>query len=224
LSWRSGFKQIWLREEVDGQFQSRQLSQQMANKSGVESFSWLNDGKLIVYISQKQLHLLNLDGETQALAAPFEVLEIYQHLNQYQLLLSVHQDNQIKLVSFDIKSGKVVDFFQGEIRWAQLAGNNSLYITDKNRVFSQVIDNQAIPVPEFLGMLIWAKFLYKDNDLLVLDDDNNIWQFDSTKDVKSHLLSLTKDVKFVEDINLDKKQLLFTRIESAKKEIVMFHE
>jgi len=228
ISRRSGSNQIWLApQSVDnqtGENQALQLSHLLADKSDVKTFIWSIDGKFIIYIARRALQLLNLDGQTHTLSTPFKVLDIYQRLAGERLLLSVIHEKKVKIISFDINSGEYQELYVGSNKWAQLTHDEVLYVTNEKNLLGQVINGEIQDVKGLEGVKSWARFYYRDDQLVILDDDNKLWLYDTKSQIKSLLLEAKDSFKLISDIDLDNHRLLFSKGISAKKEIVMFYE
>lgn len=220
ISSRTGTRQIWLTDTSQGK--TKQLSRLLPDKYDVESFTWSQDGQLIIYAAGRQLQLLSLNGETQTLATEFKVLDIYQYLKSQKLLLSVILQQQVKTISFDINTKQYEVLYSGQIRWAQLSDTNELFITDDDMHFNQVTNGTIQRVPELADVKAWANFIHKEGLLFVLDEDKNLWQYDLVKQSKKLLLNPIDDMKYMTDIDFKNKRLLATQIISSRKEIVMF--
>jgi len=194
----------------------------LADKSDVESFAWSPNGQLIIYTARRQLHLLGLDGQIQPLVTPFKVLEIYQALDNNQLLLSVIHQKQVKTILLDINSKQTKVLYSGEVNWAQLTADNKLYITDNDMQFNQIVNGAIEPIAELKQLKAWSSFFIKKGKMIILDEDKNLWQYELQNKLKKQLLKQVKNIKYMTDIDLNNERFLATQVVSAKKEIVMF--
>ena len=217
LSSRSGSNQIWLSGP-----QPRQLSQLLENKSPVDDFIWSSDGKSIVYLANHQLQLLNLNGKTTSLDTPFKILKLYQQLDNQQLLLSVVDGKKAKLLIFNINTGVQQTLYNGYTRWAQLSDNHGLFMADEDMQLNHVTKGIKQPIEQLRSIKTWAQFYYQQNQLLIFDEDNTLWVYNLAQKRIKPLLKIDKSIKHIDSIDLKRQRLLFTKIVSSKREVVMF--
>lgn len=229
LSNRSGTEEIWLGE---GQ-QLRQLSN-FGGNGEVSSFVWSKDGRVLVAAVKKQLQLLGLDGQVQIFDAPFKVVNVYQWVNQRQVLLGVIESvkegektkQQRKVVLFDIGSSKYKQLHAGYTQWAQLDGAGTLYFTDQKTQVMQLKDGKAEPVQGMEEVRAGRRFIYQSGQLVMLNRSKTLWLFDTSRKKLTTLLIPKPIDRFweIDDIDFERGQLLYTWLGSARKEIVLFHE
>ncbi len=224
VSNRSGAEEIWLGEGE----KLRQLSN-FGGNGEISSFVWSKDGKVLVAAVKKQLQLLGLDGQVQVFDAPFKVVNIYQWVNQRQVLLGIIEgeknQQQRKVVLFDIGSSKYKQLHAGYTQWAQLDGAGTLYFTDQKTQVMQLKDGKAEPVQGMEKVRAGRRFLYKSGQLVMLNRSKTLWLFNtSSKRLTTLLIPKPIDSFWeVDDIDFERGQLLYTWLDSARKEIVLFH-
>ncbi|MCJ8273765.1 MAG: hypothetical protein MJK04_30750, partial [Psychrosphaera sp.] len=223
ISSRSGSNQIWL-----GGPAPRQLSKLAENKLAVDTFIWSLDGQSIFYLANHQLQLLNLNGQTVPLNTPFKILKLYQQIDSQRLLLNVLDGQRPKLLIFNINTGQQQVLYDGHPHWAQLSDNHDVFITDEDKHFNQVIQGVMQPMQQLEAIRAWAKFYFlknpqtQQNQLLIFDEDNTLWVYDLASKRNNELLKIDKSIKHIDSIDLEHQRLLFSKIVSAKREVVMF--
>jgi DNA-binding winged helix-turn-helix (wHTH) protein/Tol biopolymer transport system component len=235
VSNRSGSEEIWLGEGE----QLRQLSN-FGGNGEISSFVWSKDGKVLVAAVKKQLQLLGLDGQVQVIDTPFQVVNVYQWVNQREVLLGVIENvmegestiegekpkQQRKVVLFDIGSSKYKQLHEGYTQWAQLDGRGTLYFTDQKTQAMQLKDGKAEPVPGMEKVRAGRRFIYQSGQLVMLNRSKTLWLFDTSSQRLTTLLIPKPIESFlqIDDIDFERGQLLYTWLDSARKEIVLFHQ
>lgn len=221
ISGRSGSNQIWLFDPQKDK--NQQLSLSSNDKADVDSFIWSQDGQLIIYGANNKLHLLNLDGQSQVLPLPFKVHNIYQTLDNHNLLLGIVDNQQMKVIIFNINSRQIQNLYTGAVHWAQLANDNTLFISDHKLQFKQITNEQELTIQTLEDITAWSDFILRENLLTILDNNQRLWQYDIKSQSKSLLFKLKENVNRISDVDLEKKQLLVSQVVAARKEIVVFH-
>jgi hypothetical protein len=182
------------------------------------------DGRLILVIADRQLYLLNLNGEAHLQSTTFEILNIYQLYNEHQVLLSVVEDEEIKVVLFNVQTGAVQSLYKGDSHKAQITKEQTLFIVDNKYKLKKIINGQSQEVAAATGLAV-TSLVYDDSDqLLFADDKSNIWRYDINKSSKKIFLPLINDVDDITDIDIKNKRLLFLRITASTREVVVFHQ
>jgi DNA-binding winged helix-turn-helix (wHTH) protein/dipeptidyl aminopeptidase/acylaminoacyl peptidase len=221
LSKRSGSNQVWLTRHEG---QPPEKISHFSDNVHVEQFRWSMDGRLILVIADRQLYLLNLNGEAHLQSTTFEILNIYQLYNEHQVLLSVVEDEEIKVVLFNVQTGAVQSLYKGDSHKAQITKEQTLFIVDNKYKLKKIINGQSQEVAAATGLAV-TSLVYDDSDqLLFADDKSNIWRYDINKSSKKIFLPLINDVDDITDIDIKNKRLLFLRITASTREVVVFHQ
>ncbi len=216
---RTGSEQIWL-----GSGQTLSQLSNLSDNSYIDSFEWSTDGQLIAAVSNKQLHLLNLDGDLQKIKTPFEVLEVFQWLDQQQLLLKVLEDSQIKVVVYGLTDESVNTFYKGDVNWAQLSDKNILFVSSYERKLWRINNNKKYSVEALSNIRISGRFFYDNQQLILLSKTSEVWRYQLDRQKAYLVFSAVDDINMLSDSDFASKRILFSKIISAKKEIVMFHQ
>jgi len=226
ISRRTGTAEIWLAKQTKNQVNNQPAAQQLTHQpkgQHIGSYIWSTDGQLIIYEADFQLHLLNVNGEQEVLKTSFLVREIYQYLGQHELLLKVVNDNETKIVKYNIDTGEEIILFHGDPSWAQYSADLGLLIQEKNDDYiKQLKQGKLGSLPALNTIKFRWKFLLKNDQLIALDKNEQLWSYD-IKNQQLNLLTQVNNVKHLDDINLQSHHLLFTRFISSKRELVMFH-
>ena len=222
ISNREGSNQIWLLNSVETNSSPTQLSYFPANKE-VNAFVWSPDGSLIIVNSGSGLTLLDLNGEFTQINMPFDVVDIYQTKGESQLLLKVIENNQYALKLFDFDRQHSETLYVGPSQQALLTEQGGLFVIDDKLVLKQIVDDSLLPVEGFKENESLSVFQGENNNILVSDSLGQLWQFNVNSSVKSLFLATEEHVGTVSDILLDKKTLLFSKVISLKKGIVLLH-
>jgi DNA-binding winged helix-turn-helix (wHTH) protein/WD40 repeat protein len=222
ISNRGGSGQIWLLDSTDANSPSIQLSYFPADKE-VNSFVWSPDGSLIIVNSGRTLHLLDLNGEVTPIEMPFDVVDIYHTKGESQLLLKVIENNQYAIKLFNFDSHHQETLYIGASQKALLTEQGSLFVIDNKLLLNQVVDDSLLPLANFKETKSFSLFQGKSNNILVTDNFARIWQFNVDASSKSLYLAPEKHIGRVSDILLNKKTLLFSKMVSVRKEIVLLN-
>ena len=217
ISQRSGLKQIWLARA--GAKQAEQLSHFDGN--GLESFRWSKSGDALLVVANRQLYLFSLVGEKQQLMTAFDVVDIYQVTDKNHLLLSVAEQGNIKIVLFNMTTTDFQVLYQGDSYLAQLTKEKVLYVIDNQDKFKKITQGEEEHISELADLEIIAVFYRHGFGLLLEDSDSNLWRFNLAEKSREIMLPELKDVYQITDIDLDNRKLLFERMASSSREVVL---
>lgn len=225
VSDRSGEQQIWFTEKD----QLKQLSHFETN-THINSYIWSLDGQSLALTIKGKLQLLTLDGQAQLITTSFKVLDIYQWIDNQKVLLSiieqasdVNQNQQRKVVLFNINTGEHEVIFQGFSHWAQLDNDKSLYYTDWDKTLHLYRDNLSKIFQPTADTAFSSGFVLK-NGQLVLFGQGKIWRYQFEKRLLSSIetSSSSKSLGSLSDIDYTNKRVLFSVFKNARKDLVMF--
>lgn len=217
ISQRSGSKQIWLAR--DGNKKAEQLSDFSGN--GLESFRWSKTGDAILVVANRKLYLLSLTGEKQQLMTAFDVVDIYQVTEQNHLLLSIVEKENIKIALFNMTTTDFQVLYQGDSYLAQLTNENILYVIDEKNKFKKVTQDNEEHISELADLDIMSIFYRHNVGLLLEDSDSNFWRYNLVKKTKEIILPKLDDVYQITDVDLNNRRLLFNRITTSSREVVL---
>ena len=222
ISNREGTNQVWLLNSDESSSPPSQLSY-LPDDEEVNAFVWSNDGSLIIVNAGKGLTLLDLNGELTQIKVDFDVVDIYQNAGESQLLLKVIENNQYAIKLFNFDSHHSETLYVGPSQKALLTEQGELFVIDDKSILKQIVDNTLLPVTAFQDIKSLSMFLGKNNNILVGDNVGKLWQFNVNTSIKSLYLTLTEDIRTISDVSLDKKTLLFSKVVSVQKEIVVLN-
>ena len=217
ISQRSGSKQIWLTR--DGATKAEQLSNFNGNVRN--HFRWSATGDALLVVAGRRLYLLNLAGEKQQLVTPFDIVDIYQVTDTNHLLLSVVEQGNIKVVLFNMTTANFKVLYQGDIYLAKITKEQVLYVIDNQDKFKKITSGNEEYISELADLNILSMFYRHGFGLLLEDSDSNLWRYDLVEKARKILLPELKDVDQITDIDLDNRRLLFDRLTSSSREIVL---
>ena len=224
VSNRSGEQQIWFSQND----QLKQLSHFDSN-TRINSYAWSLDGQSLALAIRGKLQLLTLDGQAQLITTSFKVIDVYQWLNQRQLLLSIivpgqsTQDQQRQVILFDINTGEHQTMYQGFTHWAQLDDKQSLYYTNWDKTLHIYRNGQSTIFLPTKGFEFSSGFLFK-RDQLVLFGQGKVWQYVFKQQLLTQVnaSSISNNLTNLSDIDLVNKRLLFSVYRDTRKDLVMF--
>ncbi|NMR26826.1 hypothetical protein HH219_15040 [Pseudoalteromonas sp. NEC-BIFX-2020_015] len=221
LSERNGPAQIWL-SSADKSI-LRQLTE-LSLEESVTSFRWTPSGDSLIMVANRKLYLVNLSGNVQPLTAPFEVIEVYQVMDNNQVLLSIIEQGKIKLVKFNIETFSLVELYEGDSILAQLTDKKTLFFVDRKHNLKELVDGKVSSVNLFEQFSIFSLFYRNNNTLFIEDSKSNVWQYNVDEQTKKMVLPSLNEVYEVTDIDMQNKRLLFYRTSTSSKEVVLFHQ
>jgi hypothetical protein len=132
-------------------------------------------------------------------------------------------DQKRKVILYNFESKEVTSLFAGYTYQALQSSDNKTFIVDHIGKLKQVINGVAHQLPRFEEQFVKTIFLGKDQTLFVEGRKGALWQYDWIKQNKSMLLPPLEDAKRITDIDIENNRLLFMRLISTKREIVVFH-
>ena len=220
ISGRGGSHQIWLAGP-----EPSQLSH-LPNTINPRALVWSGDGQSIVFLANKSLHLLKLDGQTKPITTPFEVAEVYQWVGQDQLLLNVFSQQQQKIVLFNIKTAEQKVLHIGYVSWAQFSSQkpsspSTLYLVDANHSLVQINNGKSQRLPAFRNIKIYGPFIVKDERLIAFAK-GTLWTFYLNAGNRMQVREGLNTISYLSDIDFNKQRLLYSRLISTKRNLVMF--
>ena len=217
ISKRSGSNQLWLRQNNN----VKRLSN-FPSTSRIGNFVWANEGKLLAVTLDWQLNFLDQYGELRTVQTPFKVLRVLQWTNEDQLLLNISDKQQRQVVLYDISSGQHQVLFDSAAQWAQLA-QNKLYVLDLAGKFKMISEGKAQHIDTLVDVHGEGSFIIQAQQLVFLDTNKAIWKYYLENKTKHLLYQGDLRMLRLDDVRLDKQDLLYSRYVSGKKEIVLFH-
>jgi len=217
ISKRSGSNQLWLSQNNS----VRRLSN-FPSTSRVGNFVWANKSKLFAITLDRQLNFLDQDGELRTVQTPFKVLGVLQWTNEDQLLLNISDKQQRQIVLYDISSGQHQVLFDSAVQWAQLA-QNKLYVLDLAGKLKLVSEGKAQHIGNLVDIHAAGPFIIQAQQLVLLDTNKAIWIVNLDNKTKHLLYQGNLRMLRLDDVRLDKRDLLYSSYVSGKKEIVIFH-
>ena len=220
LSKRSGIRQLWF--AIDDEL--KQLTQ-FTKQERIQSFIWSSESNQLLVNVNNQLQLISTSGDREPLNNSPIVLNIYQWLMDGSLLLKVANGEQANIVRFDINTGNIEALYHGETRWAQLYENENdhqpiLYISDYKGLLTELPLDDKKQSSKLAFMSSYKKFFIQSNTLITMNKQGYIYCYDLISGNKKKL-ELGIKLQKLNDIDLQRRQLLYKRYVSGKKEIVI---
>ena len=222
LSNREGSSQVWLLNSAETSIIPTQLSYFPADKE-VNAFVWSPDGSFIIVNSGKGLTLLDLNGELTPIKVSFDVVDIYHTKGESQLLLKVIENNQYAIKLFNFDSHHMETLYIGPSQKALITEQDDLFVIDDKLVLKQIVDGSKLPVAGFKENKSFSMFQGENNNILVTDSLGNLWQINVDSSLKSLYLTHEEHMGSISDVLLNKKTLLFSKVVSVKKGIVLLN-
>jgi DNA-binding winged helix-turn-helix (wHTH) protein/Tol biopolymer transport system component len=225
VSDRSGDQQIWLSQNE----QLKQLSHFTSN-THINSYVWSLDGQSLALGIKGKLQLLTLDGQAQLITTSFKVIDVYQWVGNQQVLLSIieqasdaNQNQQRKVVLFNINTGEHKSIYQGFSHWAQLDNDQSLYYTDWEKTLYLYQGNESIIFQPTANTVFSSGFKLV-NEQLVLFGQGKLWSYQLGNRILSSvdIATTSSQIASFSDIDDTNKRVLFTVFKNARKDLVMF--
>ena len=220
ISNREGSKQIWLLNLSKASEPPNQLSY-FADDKALNSFVWSSDGKMIIASSNNGLTLLNLSGEQTHINMSFDVIDIFHTIGENQLLLKVRENNQYAIKLFDLNSRYWETLFKGPSQQALITEQGKLFVIDENFALYEIVDGSLLPVKDFQEDKFLSLFQAENNNILVADSSGKLWLLNIASASKSLYLTSEDYIGTISDILPSKKRLLFSKVVSVQKEIVV---
>lgn len=222
ISNRESINQVWLSNYNKSSSPPSQLSY-FPDDEEVSALVWSHDGSLIIVNSGKGLTLLDLNGEYTPIKLDYDVVDIYHTIGESQLLLKVIENNKyaIKLFNFDSRHSETL--YVGPSKRALLTEHGKLFVIDDKSILKQLMGDSLLPVANFQESKSLSIFQGENNHILVGDSFGKLWQFNVDSSIKSLFLKSQEDIGTVSDILLNRKTLLFSKVISIKKEIVVLN-
>jgi len=225
VSNRSGEQQLWFSQSGE----LKQLSH-FDTHTRINSYVWSLDGQSLALAIRGKLQLLTLDGQAKLITTSFKVIDVYQWADNQQILLSIiepgqtaSQNQQRKVVLFDINTGEHKVVFQGFSHWAQLDNEQTLYYTNWDKSLHVYRDKQSAIFQPTKGVAILPGFMIKQ-DQLMLFGKGMIWRYQFEKQVISTIEATSKSDRIanLSDIDYANKRVLFSVYNDVRKDLVMF--
>jgi len=222
ISNREGSNQIWLLNSAEVSSIPNQLTYFPVDKA-VNAFVWSPGGSLIIVNSGRGLTLLDLNGELTPIEMPFDVVDIFNTKGESQLLLKVIENNQYAIKLFNFDSHHLETLYVGPNQKALITEQGDLFIIDDKLVLKQIVDHSLFPVAGFKESKSFSIFQGANNNILVTDSLGKLWQFNIDSSLKSLYLAPEEHMGEISDIMLNEKTLLFSKMVSIKKGIVLLN-
>ena len=215
ISERTGVAQIWL----ESTHQPRQLSR-LSSATPVIAFRWSNSGQFILLVAGHQLHILNLNGELEPIKTEFQVLDVYQSVDEHRYLLSVAQGGQRQLIIFDINNQQQEHVFSGYSTHAHV-GDDTVFIVGKNKTVGQLDGHKIKPVKALQGITTSSGVFYRSGEWYVFSNRKTLISYDP---ISHHVTNVATDldhIQSVTDVSNEDQQLLYTTKASHREEVVL---
>jgi hypothetical protein len=214
FSRRSGTRQVWIEENGE--------VSQLSNLTHLfpEHFVWSPNGKHIAISTEKQVLLIDLEGEIESVQLPFSLTRLYQWLPDNRLLMQIEDDEGSKLVRFDIRNNTYAVVHYGKSVWAQ-SNEQTAWFIDGQRRLRQITDALTSDVNETVDFTLGTRFFLRHNQLILLSNDDHILRFNTETSELSQLFHYPNTTLQLTDVSQNAERLLISKQLSAEKEIVL---
>lgn len=213
VSYRSGNSQLWLKDNNN----VYQLTHFENGMRGI-LFSWSPQGNRLVTNVNHHITLVELDGSTSQIDTPVAVNILMPWTKTNTLLVTANINGADRLYKIDITSGETTDTGLSNVMWAAYTSSGNILYSDNQKDFWLLKDSRSIPLNALHNKLYGKRALFKNDVLLGLDADNQLWQYDITTNILTEVAQLNKDVIFVSDIRAD--EMLATKFIGGRRELV----
>jgi DNA-binding winged helix-turn-helix (wHTH) protein len=214
ISARSGTSQIW----IQNQNQLTQLTH-FPIDTVISGFSWSPKGSSIILAANSELFNVSLDKSINKISLGFAVLNFYQWQQNNELLMSVRQAGQHKVITYNLTSNKTTVLIKDEIKWAVNTQVNQLLHLDKNNIFWITTTQEAKSIVKLKDQFGSKRFIFENGNLYGINKHKQLWSYTLNTDNFKILGVMDSYTNFISDMRIS--DILLTQIISAKKEVVV---
>jgi len=214
ISTRSGTSQIWIKNKD----QLTQLTQ-FPIDTVISTFSWDPTGVSIMLVANSELFKVSLDKTINKISMNSAVLKLYQWQENNELLLSISQAGQPKLITYNLASHESTTLINNEVWWAVKLESNQLLHLDKDSVFWITTSKEARPITKLKEQSGNLRFILENGKIYSFNKYKQLWSYEPKTDVFKILGTMDPYTNFISDMS--QSELLLTQIISAKKEVVV---
>ena len=212
-SGRAGGMQLW----VDEAGQIKPLTR-FPKDTFIDGIAWSSDGRTILVNANRQLHLVGLDGQTQAIDARLPVGQLLTWDSDNQIAyVNVRDKGVTKFAKLDTQTGLLTVDEHTHAKFAALTTNGELIYQDAlDRFWQQgtMEDSLIEPIAE-LGSD--RGFVIDNRRLVGLSDDSELWSYDIDSGELNMITTLPHKTDFI--TYADEEKILISSRVSAKKEV-----
>ena len=212
-SQRSGSSQVWL-------VQDDVVTQLSHFKQGewVRSLVWSPDGQKLATIANDTIQTIELDGHTRSVRLGFPVNNIYQWIDENHLLIKGFFQEKEQLLVADINSASVAPTTIGDVLFAHMDSDGTLFFVDQNRKAWVKKHAYLQPLQALNNHLNSKRFVAKQGMVYGVNWQHQLWKYDISRDQLAILRPLPDDVWWINDIR--NKSLSVTTLVSSRHEII----
>lgn len=229
ISERSGSRQLWHLVGSNSQKtpQAIQLTR-LDNNQYLESFVWSPNGKQMAALTEDKILLVDTAGRVDVIHLPVRAIAVYQWSEGDQLLMSVVDEDGVKLVSFDLNTSTYLTHYHGHVKWAQQVSNfqtenlqNEILFTDLNNKVMSLKDGTTQRFFPFVEITTWSRYFVRGDELYVLSSEDDVWLYQFSSDTLTKLFHYPDTSVALTDVQSERREFLISQFVSAKKEIVL---
>ncbi len=217
VSNRTGEDQLFI---SDGDGTGPQQLTQLPIDSFIRGIDWAQDGQSILVSANYQLTQVSLDASQQSLPTDFPILRLFQWDSQNNSVLALARINgQITSIEYDLNTSEHSVLSDKNVLWALRSDEGQLIYKDYQGRFWQpgaVEDERIKPLDNQSGKS--KSFVINGNTIYAINNDNQLWSYDLTRETYDVLGEVRSDVNALTDIN--QTNLIMTIQISDKKELV----
>lgn len=211
LSNRSGQDQIWIHEG--------DTHRQVTHDESVASFLWDLNGKHLWYISNEQLHILELGQQSPVIADKGPLKQLFQVLADGSLLAQA--SNTELLVKISLAHKSVEQLSERPIGWAQQLDDGTLIYATKGhgKLYYQPATNE-VDMTLYPDLTIQWRFFYRNGQILTQDKNARIWAIDLASNTRKQVATFDDNALFATDIQLEPLKMLSDNFGQKTSDIV----
>ncbi|QZO15084.1 winged helix-turn-helix domain-containing protein [Pseudoalteromonas piscicida] len=196
LSNRTGTSEVWLKQE--------QQEIPLTHNGHISSFIWTKDGKQLWAASKQSLLKINLVTGIEVFPALFEKQIIMQSIEiKGSNYLLINDLGNKQLVLFDPVTNHKQPLYQGQVHWAQIQKNGTVYIATPDEPNLKVLVNNSLK-PQLITdkiTLHW-RFYLRGNELIIPDKQATIWRYNVNTQVLDIVGKSDEQTRLITDVQL----------------------
>lgn len=219
ISDRAGRSSLWLREG-----DALMNLSEHGDLFGITDFRWSPDGQALVALKGNELfYSTGLAGQWRKIETDFPVLRLYQWSSQNRLLVSTYAEQTHMLVSLNTQDTSFEVVYRGDFDWGRFnAADGYLYIGYQGKLI-QVNQDGSIIEHDTGQFKVGTQALMRGNSLYWIGEDSRLRAYSFSQKQVENITALPIEHITLSDVNLAKKQLLFTTHVGTHKEIMLLH-
>lgn len=214
ISERTGQQQIWLTTE-----QGARVISAFEKGTNVSDFRWDNDGKHLLVLADRELHVLSLDGRASLIGFDYPVTHLFDWDSEHQkAIANILVNGRPTFVSIDLRTLKYHVINHRNVTLAVKSHDGSIIFTDVSQRFWQQGSLEEKPMTQLDGQGSDKGFVIRDDFLYGINRANQLWSYQRKTREFTILSDVTSDIDDLTDIQGN--ILLVNKVVAAKKEVI----